>query len=231
MRQTIAGIAIPDSSLARAATQLVRDTEPDLLFHHSRRVFLFGALTGQRRGLRFDAELLYVGALFHDMGLVPAYSSVDERFEVDGANAARDFLQANGIGEADIEQVWDAIALHTTPGIPRHKKPVVALVTAGVEMDVLGLAYDDFSAEERDAVVIAHPREANFKESIIAAFAEGTRHKPETTFGNVKADVLALKDASYRRLNFCSLILGSAWNDDRAVHRCPDCEVTPAAAS
>ncbi len=231
MTQTIAGIAIPDSSLARAASQLVRDTEPDLLFHHSRRVFLFGALTGQRRGLRFDAELLYVGALFHDMGLVPAYSSTGERFEVDGANAARDFLQTYGAGETDIEQVWDAIALHTTPGIPRHKKPVVALLTAGVEMDVLGLAYDDFTRDERAAVVLAHPREANFKEGIIAAFAEGTRHKPETTFGNVKADVLALKDPDYRRLNFCSLILGSAWNDGGGAHRCADCVATPATAA
>jgi hypothetical protein len=231
MTQTIAGIAIPDSQLARAATQLVRDTEPDLLFHHSRRVFLFGALAGRRRGLRFDAELLYVGALFHDMGLVPAYSSASERFEVDGANAARAFLQAHGVGEGDVEQVWDAIALHTTPGIPRHKKPVVALVTAGVEMDVLGLAYDEFDPGERDAVVLAHPREAGFKEGIIAAFAEGTRHKPETTFGNVKADVLALKDPSYRRLDFCSLILGSAWNDGGAIHRCPGCAPGSATAA
>ena len=231
MTQTIAGIAIPDSQLARAATQLVRDTEPDLLFHHSCRVFLFGALAGRRRGLRFDAELLYVGALFHDMGLVPPCSSAGERFEVDGANAARDFLRAHGVGEADVEQVWDAIALHTTPGIPRHKKPVVALVTAGVEMDVLGLAYDEYAPAERDAVVLAHPREAAFKQGIIAAFAEGTRHKPETTFGNVKADVLALKDPSYRRLDFCSLILGSAWNDGGAVHRCPGCATGGAAAA
>ena len=223
MTQTIAGIAIPDSQLARAATQLVRDTETDLLFHHSRRVFLFGALAGRRLGLKYDPELLYVGALFHDMGLMPAYSSATERFEVDGANAARDFLRGYGIADGDIELVWDAIALHTTPGIPRHKKPVVALVTHGVEMDVLGLAYDEFTRDERDAVVLAHPREANFKEGIIAAFAEGTFRKPETTFGNVKADVLALKDPSYRRLNFCSLILGSAWNDGGAEHRCPGC--------
>ena len=121
MTQTIAGIAIPDSPLARHATQLVRDTETDLLFHHSRRVFLFGALAGRRLGLRYDAELLYVGALFHDMGLMPAYSSATERFEVDGANAAREFLIGHGIAEGDIDQVWDAIALHTTPGIPRHK--------------------------------------------------------------------------------------------------------------
>lgn len=224
MTQTIAGIAIPESALARHATQLVRDTETDLLFHHSRRVFLFGALAGRRLNLKYDPELLYVGALFHDMGLMPDYSSATERFEVDGANEARDFLTGYGIADADIDQVWDAIALHTTPGIPRHKKPVVALVTRGVEMDVLGLAYDDFTRDEREAVVKAHPRDANFKDGIIAAFAQGTRLKPETTFGNVKADVLALADPSYRRLNFCSLILGSAWQDGAAVHRCASCD-------
>jgi hypothetical protein len=211
MATTIAGIRIPDSAMAREATDLVRDTETDLLFHHSRRVFLFGALTGERRQLKYDPELLYIGAMFHDMGLVAPYSSKDERFEVDGANAARDFLQRHGIADADIEQVWDSIALHTTPGIPKHKKPVVALVTAGVEMDVLGLAYHDFTDEQREQVTHAHPRGPAFKEGIIDAFAKGTIHKPETTFGNVKADVLALKDPHYHRGNFCSIILGSAW--------------------
>jgi hypothetical protein len=213
MSETIAGIVIPDSRIARDATQLVRDTETDLLYHHSRRVFLFGALAGKRRHLAFDPELLYVGAMFHDMGLVAPYSSPDLRFEVDGANAARDFLRAYGIDEADVDQVWDAIALHTTPGIPEHKKPVVALVTAGVEMDVLGIAYDQFSEEQRRLVVAAHPREENFKEDIIDAFTRGIAHKPDTTFGNVKADVLALKQPGYRRTNFCGLILNSAWND------------------
>jgi hypothetical protein len=219
MSESIAGIRIPDSALAREATQLVRDTQTDLLFNHSRRVFLFGALAGERRGLLYDPELLYIGAMFHDMGLVAPYSSATERFEVDGANAARDFLIRHGIGEPEVEQVWDAIALHTTPGIPQHKKPVVALVTAGVEMDVLGLAYDEFSAEQREQIVKAHPRESNFKEGIIDAFAKGTSFKPETTFGNVKADVLALKDPTYKRLNFCSLILGSAWNDGACAVR------------
>jgi len=213
MKEVIAGIRIPDSQMAREATELVRDTESALLFNHSRRVFLFGALTGERRKLAYDAELLYIGAMFHDMGLQPPYSSATERFEVDGANAARDFLLRKGIAEPEVEQVWDAIALHTTPGIPQHKKPVVALVTAGVEMDVLGLAYDEFSAEQRSQVVKAHPREADFKEGIIEAFTQGTIFKPETTFGNVKADVLALKDPTYKRLNFCGMILGSSWND------------------
>lgn len=213
MTETIAGITIPDSQMARAATELVRDTQTDLLYHHSRRVFLFGALAGKRQDLRFDPELLYIGAMFHDMGLLPPYSSPDLRFEVDGANAARDFLRSHGIGESDIEQVWDAIALHTTPGIPEHKKPVVALVTAGVEMDVLGIGYERFDDAQRRLVVAAHPRGEDFKEGIIDAFAQGTAHKPQTTFGNVKADVLALKQPGYRRANFCGIILNSAWND------------------
>lgn len=217
MTTTIAGIKIPDSIMARAATELVRDTEPDLLYHHSRRVFLFGALTGERERLKYDPELLYVGAMFHDMGLVDAYSSATERFEVDGANAARDFLMQYGVNEYDIEQVWTSIALHTTPGVPKNMKPVVALVTAGVEMDVLGLAYGAFSEAQRTQVVAAHPREKTFKNDIIDAFARGTIDKPETTFGNVKADVLALRDPTYKRLNFCEIILGSAW-DDRHGH-------------
>lgn len=211
MTATIAGITVPDSAVARAATQLVRDTEDDLLFHHSRRVFFWGALTGARKALSYDAELLYLGAMFHDMGLTRAHASPDLRFEVDGANAARDFMRSYGVGDRDIDDVWTAIALHTTPGIPEHMRPTVALVTAGVEMDVLGIAYHDFTDDQRDQVCACHPREADFKESIIDHFAEGIAAKPLTTFGNVKADVLALKDRHYVRQNFCALILGSAW--------------------
>src|SRR6267154_3043982 len=148
----VEGIRIPDSRLARAITELVRDTESPLLFHHSSRVYYWGALAGKRRALKFDRELLYAGAMFHDMGLTHAHCSAHERFEVDGANAARDFLHSHGIGQHDIDTVWTAIALHTTPGIPQHMHPVVALVTAGVEMDVLGLAYAEYSDAEREAV-------------------------------------------------------------------------------
>jgi HD superfamily phosphodiesterase len=216
MNKVIAGIRMPDSSMAREATQLVRDTESNLLFHHSTRVFLFGALTGERKQLKYDPELLYIGAMFHDMGLTKDFSTPQNRFEVDSANAARNFLRQHGIAETDVDMVWDAIALHTTPGIPEHKKPVVALVTAGVEMDVLGMAYDDFTEEQRKLVVTAHPRPENFKEEIVHAFSNGMIHKPLTTFGTVNADVLALKDPDYKRLNFCSIIRGSKWND--AIH-------------
>jgi hypothetical protein len=207
----ITGVMIPDSNLAREATELVRDTESPLLFNHSTRVYYFGSVAGKRRKLKFDPELLYVGAMFHDMGLTPQYTSKADRFEVDGANSARAFLQRHSISEEDIDTVWTAIALHTTPGIPQYMHPVIALVTAGVEMDVLGIGYSDFAEADRNAVVQAYPRTERFKEEIIQAFYDGIKHKPETTFGNVKADVLADKDASFRRENFCRVIRGSAW--------------------
>lgn len=205
------GISIPDSQLARDVTAFVRDTASPLLFHHSSRVFYFGALAGKQRGLKVDRELLYCGCMFHDMGLTHQHSSACERFEVDGANAARDFLKSRGIGQREIDLVWTSIALHTTPGIPQHMDPVIALVTAGVEMDVLGLTYQEYSAADRDAVVKAHPRGGNFKEDIIQVFYDGIKHKPETTFGNVKADVIADKDPHFCPGNFCSVIRQSAW--------------------
>ena len=205
------GVSIPDSKLGQEITELVRDTETALLFNHSSRVYYWGALTGKRRGLRFDPELLYAGAMFHDMGLTPKHASTHERFEVDSANAARDFLHRHGIAEREIETVWTAIALHTTPGIPAHMHPVLALVAAGVEMDVLGIAFSEFTDVEREAVVRAHPRPSRFKEEIIQAFYDGFLDKPETTFGTVNADVLADKDPSFRPENFCRVIRASAW--------------------
>jgi hypothetical protein len=211
MTLSIHGVSIPDSKLAREITEVVRDTASPLLFHHSSRVYYFGALAGRQRELKYDPELLYCGCMFHDMGLTPRHKSSGERFEVDGANTARDFLQRHGISRQDIDTVWTAIALHTTPGIPQHMHPVVALVTAGVEMDVLGLAYSRYSDAEREAIVREHPRAASFKEDIIRAFYEGIRHKPGTTFGNVKADVIADKEPHFHRGNFCSVIRRSAW--------------------
>jgi hypothetical protein len=211
MAITIDGIGVPDTELTRQITEFVRDTATPLLFHHSSRVYYWGAMAGQRRGLSFDPELLYAGAMFHDVGLLPHYRSAGERFEVDGANTARAFLRSRGVSPADIDTVWTAIALHTTPGIPQHMHPVVALVTAGVEMDVLGSTYPQYSDAERHAVVSLHPRDDRFKEHIIQAFYEGFRHKPETTFGTVNADVLADKDPAFMRTDFCRVIRGSAW--------------------
>jgi HD superfamily phosphodiesterase len=208
--QSIAGIAIPDTPLTREITEYIRDTEDELLFNHSRRVFLFGALQGRRRGLQPDLELLYTGAMFHDIGLTEGYRTSMLRFEVDGANAARDFLLERGLDEATARKVWLSIALHTTPGVPEFLDPEIALVTAGVETDVLGIGRSDLSAEAIEAVTAAHPR-PDFKNRILRAFNDGMKHRPDSTFGTMNDDVLQHFDESFVRDNFVQIILNNSW--------------------
>lgn len=210
MVERIAGIEIPDSRLVTEATAVVHEAAPPLLFHHSRRVYLFGMLQGQLRSLHPDPELLYVGAMFHDLGLTDRYRSADQRFEVDGAEAARQFLTGHGVDDDAVRRVWTGIALHTTPGIPALMEPEVALVTAGVETDVLGIGYGDLDPAVIAAVTDAHPR-PDFKRQILAAFTNGFRDRPETTFGTVNADVLAHFVPDFTRTDFVEVIQGNAW--------------------
>ncbi|MFD5584143.1 HD domain-containing protein [Streptomyces sp. NPDC127063] len=205
-----AGIPVPDTELARGATELVRDSTSELIYHHSRRVYFFGSLQGRNRDLSFDPELLYIGAMFHDLGLNEEFRGSGRRFEVDSADEARRFLRAHGVPEDGVRRVWTAIALHTTPGIPAFMEPEVALVTAGVECDVLGIGYADVSDADRQEIVGLHPR-PDFKRRILAAFTDGVSPRPETTFGNVKADVLAHCVPGFRRGDFVRTILDSPW--------------------
>ncbi|MCW2984399.1 MAG: hypothetical protein JWR63_1969 [Conexibacter sp.] len=208
IRATIAGIPVPDSTLAREATEFVQDVSTQLLFDHSRRVFLWASLQGEKLGLQYEPELLYVGAMFHDIGLVEGHRSEHERFEIDGANAAREFLERHGLPEERVMTVWESIALHTTPEVPRYKQPEVRLVTLGVEYDVLGLHFDELSAQQREAVLAAHPR-TDFKQGIVEAFSAGIRDKPETAFGTMNTDILEATVPGYVRPDFCDYIRNS----------------------
>lgn len=211
MNTEILGVRIPDSALAHEATELLRDTTGELLFKHSVRVYFWGALAGIRKGLAVDPELFYAAAMFHDFGLTERYGESQLRFEVDGANAARAFLRSHRIPEADIQTVWNAIALHTTPGVPEHMQPEIALLHVGAAMDVAGRGYGDFTADERKAVVTRFPREADFGNAIIDIFYEGLKHRPQSTYGTFNDDYLAFKDSAFQRSDLCKAILGSSW--------------------
>jgi len=208
--EQVAGIVVPDTPLVHEITEYIRDTEDELLFNHSRRVFLFGTLQGRRRGLQPDLELLYAGAMFHDIGLTEGFRSSMLRFEVDGANAARDFLLQRGVDDTAARKVWLSIALHTTPGVPEFLEPEIALVTAGVETDVLGIGRNDLSSDAIEAVTAAHPR-PDFKNRILRAFTDGMKHRPRSTFGTVNADVLQHFDNSFVRDDFVEIILSNSW--------------------
>jgi hypothetical protein len=202
---TIAGVVIPDSALAREATELVGAATDDLLFNHSRRAYLWGMLHGRRRGLEPDPELLYVAAMFHDLGLTPKYRRTDQRFELDGADAARTFLLAHGRSHDEARKVWLAVALHTTPEIPDRLEPEIALLIAGVATDVVGAALDGLTAEQIAEVTTTHPR-TGFTDGILRAFHAGMKNRPQTTFGTMNDDVLAYFDPTFTRTNLVDLI-------------------------
>ncbi|GLY82233.1 HD domain-containing protein [Actinoallomurus iriomotensis] len=206
----LAGVEVPGSPLARDLTALLRDSATDLIYHHSRRVFFWGSLRGRRRGLTYDPELLYAGAVCHDLGLTGRFAESRQRFELDGADEARRVLLDHGVPPERADLVWQGIALHTTPEIPWRMAPEVALVTAGVELDVLGLGYDEITEDERAEVTAAHPR-PDFKREILEAFTEGMAHRPDSTFGTVNADVLAHFLPGFTRGDFVETILNSKW--------------------
>jgi hypothetical protein len=208
IRTTIAGIAIPNSALAREAAEFVRDVSTQLLFDHSRRVFLWASLQAEQLSLDYDAELLYVGAMFHDLGLLEGHRSEHERFEIDGANAARTFLERHALPEEQVMTVWKSIALHTTRQVPNYMQSEVRLVALGVQYDLYGASFDALTAEQRDAVLAAHPR-TKFKTGIIAALAAGIRDKPETAVGTMMTDILEATVPGYVRPNLCELIENS----------------------
>ncbi|MFF4693006.1 HD domain-containing protein [Streptomyces sp. NPDC001307] len=210
MPETIAGITVPDTALVHEATALVRQSADDTLFHHSRRVFLWGMLKTAVRGLEVDPELAYVGGLFHDLGLTADHRTKHRRFELDGAEAAYGFLRDHGRSEEEARNVWLAIALHTTPEVPLHLAPEVAVVTLGVETDVLGLNLEQITPVQRAEVVAAHPR-PDFKNRILQAFHDGMADRPDTTFGTMNDDVLAHFDPTFQRKDFVTVIRSSAW--------------------
>lgn len=211
-KRSIAGINIPDSTLAAQATELLLEHGTEFIYNHSLRVFLFASLNGKRNSLGYDPELLYISAIFHDLGLTKHYSSPDKRFEVDGANAARDFLQSHGLPSTSQQLVWDAIALHTTIGVAEYKENEVALLYSGVGLDVMGDGYQNLSTQHRNEIIEAFPR-TDFKKKIIPTFFSGFEHKTETTFGNIKADVCAYMIPNFQRKNFCDCILASPWSE------------------
>jgi HD domain len=210
MADIICGIKIPDSKIAQEAVELVRQHETEVLFNHSVRVFVFGAMKGIRQNLKFDPELLYVAALFHDLGLVDAYHTETKRFEVDGADAAREFLRSRGIPEPKADLVWEAIALHTTRGVPQYMRPEIALTNAGTRLDVVGIGYNEYTSEQREQVIAAFPR-GDFKNEMIQVQTRSALKKPQTTFGTVNFDYIEYRDPTFRKPNTCTLILNTPW--------------------
>jgi hypothetical protein len=210
MSEIIAGVEVPDTAAVTEATHLIRETTTPLIYHHSRRVFFFAQIHAQRLGVAPDPELLYLAALFHDTGLQRPFSDAEQRFEVDGADHARQFLLERGFSPAAAERVWTTIALHTTPGIPDRMCPEIATMYLGVLTDVVGFGLDGLHDDQVSEILAVHPR-GDFKNEFLQAYFDGLKNRPNTTNGTVNADVVEHFLPGFRRTTTVERMLGSAW--------------------
>lgn len=184
----VAGVRIPDSALAVAAADLVRTVSTPTLYNHCVRTFLFAALAFKKSGTKFDEELVFVGSILHDLGLVDSYMTDTERFEVDGADAAVAFLRQWNLPQAQLDTIWDAIALHTSIGIVSRKLPDIAAVSLGSGMDMGGVGIDQLTQADIDEVLHHFPR-LGFKLEAIQTVLHICEKKPFSTLMTAFAEV------------------------------------------
>jgi hypothetical protein len=183
----LAGIKVVDSPLVHDAMELARNSSDPYLFNHVMRSWLFAALIAEDAKPAPDPELLAVSGILHDLGLTDRYAA-QERFEVDGANAARSFLRERGIPAHQIQLVWDAIALHTTRSIALHKEPEVAVIHSGIAIDVIGAGLDLIPQEKVRAILSEFPR-LSMKKQFLECLCGVVRRKPATTYDNTLRDL------------------------------------------
>jgi hypothetical protein len=210
MAEVIAGFEIPETTAVAEATGFIEELTSPLIYHHSRRVYFFGLIHAHRLAVKPDPELLYIAALFHDSGLRTPFSEVEQRFEVDGADHAHKFLLDRGFSTAAAETVWQAIALHTTPGIPGRMAPEIAITQLGVLTDVLGVGLDGLDRDQHAEILAAHPR-GDFKNGFLREQFDGQKNRPETTNGTVNSDLLDHFIPGFRRTTMVERIVGAPW--------------------
>src|ERR1700678_777698 len=206
-----AGIKVPDTTLVRDAMELARGLLEPFLFNHVMRSWLFGVVLSEGAEHAPDAELLAVAAVLHDLGLTDRYAGAN-RFEVDGANAARVFLTDHGISSHQTQLVWDAIALHTAPTLALHKEPEVVMTHSGIAVDVLGAGLDRISREKQQAIVTAFPRLA-FKDGFKGCLCNVVRQKPMTAVDNILRDFGIRYVEGFTPPNFADLVAGAPFSE------------------
>ncbi len=183
----LAGIKVIDTPLVRDAIDLARSSSEPYIFNHVMRSWLFAVSIAEATKPSLNPELLAVAAILHDLGLTDRYFGT-ERFEVDGANAARTFLTEHGIPMQQTQLVWDAIALHTTHSIAVHKEPEVATTHSGIFMDVMGAGLDLIPEQRLQAILSEFPRLA-MKKQFLECLCSVVRRKPGTTYDNSLRDI------------------------------------------
>jgi hypothetical protein len=207
----LAGIRVVDTQLVRDSMDLARSLSEPYIFNHVMRSWLFGVLIAANAQPAPDPELLAVSAILHDLGLTDRYSA-QERFEVDGANAARSFLKERGIPAHQIQLVWDAIALHTTRSIAPHKESEVAMTHSGVFVDVLGAGLELIPQDKLRAILAEFPR-LSMKKQFLDCLCGVVRRKPATSYDNSLRDLGTRYVEGYAAPNVADLFENAPFNE------------------
>jgi HD domain len=207
----LAGIKVTDTHLVRDAMDLARSSSELYLFNDVMRSWLFSVLLSEDIKPSPDPELLAVSSVLHDLGLTDRYMA-EERFEVDGANAARAFLKERGIATLQLQLVWDAIALHTTRSIALHKEPEVAMTHSGIAVDAIGVGLDRIPADKLQAILAAFPRLA-LKNKFQSSLCKIVRRKPATSFDNILRDFGTRYVEGFTPPNFADVVANSPFSE------------------
>src|SRR5713101_8080424 len=141
----IAGVSVPDGPLITAVIEHAQRLSEPYLFNHAMRSWLFAEAIGRMKGLDYDREVVAIGTILHDVGLTAGVSGPN-RFEVNGADAARSFIKGEGLSDRRAQLIWDLVALNSTPSLALHKEPEVAVGTMGIGLDFGGFGVDALSA-------------------------------------------------------------------------------------
>ncbi|MGH8174153.1 MAG: hypothetical protein ACREPX_13510 [Rhodanobacteraceae bacterium] len=185
-RRMLAGVSVPDTPLVASAIEYARIHSEPYLFNHVMRSWLFAEALAGQKGAAYDAEVLAVSTVLHDLGLTAAFTG-PLRFEVEGANAARAFSRKQGIDERRIQLIWDSVALNSTPSICMHKEAEVAMCVSGVALDWGGWGYESIAKERMQEILAAFPR-LEMKQRFTRAVCHVVETRPETTYDNFARD-------------------------------------------
>lgn len=185
-RRTLAGVSVPDTPLVGRAIEHARQRCEPYLFNHVVRSWLFAVRIGQIKNIEYDAEVVAVGTLLHDITLNENFDG-PRRLEVEGADLARAFVREGGFDERRAQLIWDSVALNSTPSIGLYKEAEVALCTAGICLDVVGLQYSLISSAEIARIVGEFPR-LQMKRRMTRCFCHIADVSPETTYDNFARD-------------------------------------------
>jgi hypothetical protein len=206
----VAGVRLLDSEVARMATNLSRSVSPPYLFNHAVRTFLFGSLVGRARSQKFDDEMLYLACVMHDLGLTERFQG-DHPFEIEGAEAARRFLEEHGYDRNKTGIVWDGIAMHASP-IGQFKQPEIALVGEGAGADVIDPDFSAIKKADVEEVVAAFPR-LSFKNAFVGTCTDVIRKHPRAASNSFMRDIRERYVPEFHSRNFCDLIRQSPFKE------------------